>query len=133
MGTIDLPGVGKVSALETVQPTENTKGEKAFDKMRSRSAFAVNLESGGKKWFDGACTIADSDGDLAFSSLDTRDLDKAQPKMDCGTHIVTGGTGKNPGIAGREQYACITVEHPAGEPPGSIAVDVPHNTVWEIK
>jgi hypothetical protein len=29
-----------------------------------------------------------------FSTFDTRDLDKSQPDMNCGTHIITGGTGK---------------------------------------
>ena len=36
-----------------------------------------------------------SDGDKIFSTFDTRDLDKSQPKMGIvGTHIITGGTGK---------------------------------------
>jgi hypothetical protein len=35
-----------------------------------------------------------------FSSFDTRDLDKSQPQMNCGTHIITGGTGKCKGITG---------------------------------
>jgi hypothetical protein len=77
--------------------------------------------------------MTDSDGDVVFSSFDTRDLDKAQPKMDCGTQIITGGTGKYKGITGTELFACVTVPTPAGEPVGSYAIDIPHNTVWEIK
>jgi hypothetical protein len=68
-----------------------------------------------------------------FSTFDTRDLDKSQPKMDCGTHTITGGTGKYKGISGREPFACISKETPAGQPPGSFAIDIPHNTTWEIK
>ena len=132
LGSIDIPGVGKVKSLELIGPTENTKGDAIFDKMKAR-CFAVSVESGRKKWMDGACTMTDSDGDLVFSTFDSRDLDKSQPKMDCGTHIITGGTGKYKGITGREPYACITKPTPAGEPPGSTAVDVPHNTTWEIK
>jgi hypothetical protein len=132
MGTVDLPGVGKVTALEMVGTTENTKGEPAFDKMKAK-CLAVNVETGGKNWFDGACAMTDSDGDVVFSSFDTRDLDKAQPKMDCGTHLITGGTGKYKGITGTEPFACVTVDTPAGEPAGSFAMDIPHNTVWEIK
>jgi len=132
MGTLDISGVGKVTALEMVGTTENTKGEPAFDKMKAR-CFAVNVETGGKKWIDGACAMTDSDGDVVFSSFDTRDLDKSQPKMDCGTHIITGGTGKYKGITGREPFACITKPTPAGEPSGSFAIDIPHNTTWEIK
>jgi hypothetical protein len=35
---------------------------------------------------DGACVLADADGDKIFSTFDTRDLDKSQPDMNCGTH-----------------------------------------------
>ena len=132
LGTVELPGVGKVSALKMVGTTENTKGETAFDKMQAK-CNAVKVETGGKTWIDGACAMTDSDGDVVFSSFDTRDLDKAQPKMDCGTHLITGGTGKYKGITGTEPFACVTVPTPAGEPAGSYAIDIPHNTVWEIK
>ena len=71
--------------------------------------------------------------DIVFSTFDTRDLDKSQPEMDCGTHIITGGTGKYAGITGREPFKCITKPTPAGEPSGSFAIDIPHNTTWEIK
>jgi hypothetical protein len=132
LGTLDLSSVGKVTALEMIGTTENTKGESAFDKMRA-NCFAVNVETGGKKWIDGACEMTDSDGDSVFSSFDTRELDKAQPKMDCGTHFITGGTGKYKGITGTEPFACVTVPTPVGEPVGSFAIDIPHNTTWEIK
>ena len=132
LGTIDIPGLGKAVALELVGSTENTKGDAMFDKMLGR-CFAVSVESGGQEWIDGGCTMTDSDGDLVFSTFDTRDLDKSQPEMDCGTHIITGGTGKYAGITGREPFDCIDKPTPAGEPPGSTAVDIPHNTTWEIK
>ena len=131
LGTIDVPGVGKVSALEMVGPTENTKGETAFDKMQAR-CFAVSAESGGQKWIDGACTMTDSDGDLVFSTFDTRDLDKSQPTLDCGTHIITGGTGKYKGITGREPFNCKPLPPLAGGG-GLTAMDIEHNTTWEIK
>ena len=38
---------------------------------------------------------------MIFSTFDTRDLDKSQPQMSCGTHVITGGTGKYKGITGR--------------------------------
>jgi len=132
LGTLETPGVGKVTALEMVGTTENTKGEPAFDKMQAK-CFAVKVETGGKTWIDGACAMTDSDGDVVFSSFDTRELDKSQPEMDCGTHIITGGTGKYKGITGREPLACIDKPTPAGEPAGSFAIDIPHNTTWEIK
>jgi hypothetical protein len=132
LGTVEVPGVGKASALEMVGTTENTKGEAVFDKLKAK-CNAVKVETGGKKWIDGGCALTDSDGDMIFSSFDTRDLDKAQPKMDCGTHIIRGGTGKYKGITGTEPFACVTVPTPAGEPAGSYAMDLPHNSVWEIK
>ena len=67
-----------------------------------------------KKYIDGACVLADSDGDKIFSTFDTRDLDKSQPEMDCGRHIITGGTGKYAGITGSEPFACITMPNLAG-------------------
>jgi len=129
--SIDIPGVGKATALEAVGPTENTAGGWMYDKMKAKCA-AVNVESGGKKWIDGACALTDKDGDVIFSTFDTPDLDKSQPKMDCGTHIITGGTGKYKGITGSEPFACITMPAPAG-PGGYFAMDIPHNTTWEIK
>jgi len=73
--------------------------------------------------------MTDADGDLVFSTFDTRDLDKSQPEMNCGTHIITGGTGKYAGITGKEPFSCITKPTPAG----ASAMDIPHNTTWEIK
>ena len=88
--TVDIPAAGKAVALEETGPTENTAGEKFLDKMQAKCA-AVSVDAGGKKWIDGACALTDADGDVVFSTFDTRDLDKAKPKMDCGTHIITGG------------------------------------------
>ena len=130
--SIDIPGVGKATALEAVGPTENTMGEGMLDKMKAKCA-AVSIEASDKKWIDGACTLTDSGGDVVFSTFDTRNLDKSQPKMDCGTHDIIGGTGKYKGITGEEPFACIAKPTPAGEPEGSFAIDIPHNTTWEIK
>jgi len=91
--SIDVPGVGTVTTLEAVGTTENMKGEKMFDKMSAR-CLALNVQSGDKKYIDGACVLADSDGNKIFSTFDTRDLDKSQPDMNCGTHIITGGSGR---------------------------------------
>ena len=55
---------------------------------------------GRQEILDGACVLTDSDGDQIFSTFDTRDTDKSQPEMNCGTHIITGGTGKYKGITG---------------------------------
>jgi len=52
-----------------------------------------------------ACVLAYADGDKIFSTFDTRDLDKSQPDLSCGTHIITGGTGKYAGITGSEPFA----------------------------
>jgi hypothetical protein len=60
--------------LEAVGPTENMKGEKMLDKMKVKCT-AVSIVSAGKKYIDGACQLTDSDGDIVFSTFDTRDLD----------------------------------------------------------
>ena len=129
--SIDTGELGKATALEAVGTTQNMNGEKMLDKMSARCT-AINVASGDKKYIDGACVLADADGDKIFSTFDTRDLDKSQPKMDCGTHIITGGTGKYKGITGREPFACIAMPALAG-PGDYFAMDIPHNTAWEIK
>jgi hypothetical protein len=131
--TIDVPGVGKAVALEATGPTENTAGQAFFDKMTAKCA-AVSVEAEGKKkWINGGCALTDADGDVVFSTFDTRDLDKSQPKMDCGTHVIVGGTGKYQGITGREPFACVSKDAPAGSPPGAFAMDIPHITTWKMK
>jgi hypothetical protein len=129
--SIDIPGVGTATTLEAVGTTENMKGEKMFDKM-SAQCTALSIASGEKKYIDGACVLADSDGDKIFSTFDTRDVDKSQPDMNCGSHVITGGTGKYAGITGNEPFACNPMPAPAG-PGGYTAMDIPHNTTWEIK
>lgn len=129
--TIDVPGLGTATALEAVGTTENMKGEAMLDKMSARCT-AVNIDSGPKKYIDGACVLTDKDGDKIFSTFDTRDLDKSQPDMDCGTHIITGGTGKYTGITGSEPFACHGLPPLAGDG-GYTSMDIPHNTSWEIK
>jgi hypothetical protein len=128
---LDIPGLGKVTLLEAVGTTQNLKGEKMLDKMSARCE-ALSVDSGPKKYIDGACVLADADGDMIFSTFDTRDLDKSQPDMSCGTHIITGGTGKYKGITGSEPFACNGLPALAGEG-GYTSMDIPHNTTWEIK
>jgi hypothetical protein len=128
---MDLGELGKATALEAVGTTENLKGEPMFDKMSARCT-ALNVDSGPKKYIDGACVLADKDGDKIFSTFDTRDVDKAQADMNCGTHIITGGTGKYKGITGKEPFACQPMPTLAAEG-GYFAMDIPHNTTWEMK
>ncbi len=129
--SIDVPGLGTATLLEATGTTENMTGGTMFHQMSARCA-ALSVASGDKKYIDGACVLADSDGDKIFSTFDTRDLDKSQPKMDCGTHIITGGTGKYAGITGREPFACNGMPPLAGGG-GYTSMDIPHNTTWESK
>lgn len=80
--TVALEGLGNVTVLEAVGTTENMKGEKMLDKMSARCE-ALSVDSGPKKYIDGACVLADADGDMIFSIFDTRDIDKTQPDMKC--------------------------------------------------
>jgi len=128
---IDIPGLGTATLLEAVGTTQNLKGEKMLDKM-SAHCTALSVASGDKKYIDGACVLADNDGDKIFSTFDTRDVDKSQADMNCGTHIITGGTGKYAGITGSEPFACNSMPALAGSN-GYTAMDIPHNTIWEIK
>lgn len=129
--TLDVKGVGTVNLLEAVGTTQNMNGEPMLDKMAAR-CNAMQVESGEKKYIDGACALSDKDGDVIFSTFDTRDIDQSQPQMNCGTHIITGGTGKYTGISGREPFACNDMPNLAGAG-GYFSMDIPHNTTWEIK
>ena len=102
--SLEVSGLGTATLLEAVGTTQNMKGEKMFDKMSARCT-ALSVDSGAKKYIDGACVLADADGDKIFSTFDTRDVDKSQPNMNCGTHVITGGTGKYAGITGNEPFA----------------------------
>ncbi len=66
--SIDVPDLGTATQLEAVGTTENLKGEKMLDKMSARCT-ALNVASGDKKYIDGACVLADSDGDKIFLDL----------------------------------------------------------------
>ena len=129
--SLEVKGVGTATLLEAVGTMQNLKGEPMLDKMAARCT-ALNVESGDKKYIDGACALTDKDGDVIFSTFDTRDLDASQPDMKCGTHIITGGSGKYAGITGREPFACHDMPKLAGTG-GYFAMDIPHNTTWEIK
>ena len=129
--SLEVPGLGTATLLEALGTTQNMKGEKMFDKMSARCT-ALSVDSGSKKYIDGACVLADTDGDKVFSTFDTRDVDRSQPTMNCGTHIITGGTGKYKGITGSEPFACNAMPALAGAG-GYTSMDIPHNTAWEIK
>jgi hypothetical protein len=129
--SLEVSGLGTATLLEAVGTTQNMKGEKMFDKMSARCT-ALSVDSGPTKYIDGACVLADADGDKIFSTFDTRDVDKSQPNMNCGTHVMTGGTGKYAGITGNEPFACNAMPALAGAG-GYTAMDIPHNTTWEIK
>ena len=129
--SLEIQGVGTAHLLEAVGTTQNLKGEPMLDKMAARCT-ALNVESGDKKYIDGACALTDKDGDVIFSTFDTRDVDASQPDFKCGTHIITGGSGKYAGITGREPCACNDMPKLAGAG-GYFAMDIPHNTTWEIK
>lgn len=129
--TLDIKGAGTAKLLEAVGTTQNMNGEPMLDKMAARCT-ALQIDAGDKKYIDGACALSDKEGDVIFSTFDTRDLDKSQPQMNCGTHVITGGTGKYAGITGREPFACNEMPALAGDG-GYFAMDIPHNTTWEIK
>jgi hypothetical protein len=129
--TVDVTGA-KVTAFEATGITDNMEGGKMLDKMSARCE-AINVDFGPKKYIDGACVLTDADGDMIFSTFDTRDVDKSLgEKGACGTHIITGGTGKYAGITGKEPFACDAMPALAGSG-GYTAMNIPHVTTWEIK
>ena len=70
---------------------------------------------------------------IRFSRPSTRAIStSSQPDMNCGTHIITGGTGKYKGITGSEPFACNGLPALAGDG-GYTSMDISHNTSREIK
>ncbi len=129
--SIDVPGLGSATLLEATGTTENLDGKKMLDKMSARCA-ALSVTAGDTSYIDGACMLTDSDGDMIMSTFDTREVDKSLPDRDCGTHFITGGTGKYAGITGKEPFACNSLPPLAGGG-GYTTMDIPHTTTWEIK
>jgi hypothetical protein len=122
----------EADAAGTTRKLSRALGGAVIKRARPRSVKVLTVASGDKKYIDGACVLADSDGDKIFSTFDTRDLDKSQPDMSCGTHIITGGTGKYAGITGSEPFACKSLPALAGEG-GYTSMDIPHNTTWRSR
>ncbi len=129
--TVEVPGLGTATALEMTGTTENMEGGTMLHQMSAR-CVALNVVSGDTKYLDGACVLVDRDGDKIMSRFDSREVDKSVPDRDCGTHFITGGTGKYAGITGKEPYACISMPPLVGDG-GYFAFDLPHTTTWEIK
>ena len=111
VGITETPGVGKVTALILLGVTANEKGEAVFDKMAAK-CDAIKVELGGTMYLDGACAMTDDEGDAIFSMFDSRQLDKSQPKLDCGTQTITAGTGKYKGITGTEPSRACSRRRP---------------------
>jgi hypothetical protein len=124
-------GVGKAAVVEMTGTTQNLKGEKMLDKMAAR-CVALSVDVTDNKYIDGICVLTDSGGDKIISTFDTREIDKSQPELNCGTHFIVGGTGKYKGITGKEPFSCQAMPALAGSG-GYTALDIPHNTTWEIK
>jgi hypothetical protein len=133
IGYSEVSGVGKITALEAIGRWGNINGDHvAFSGDLSTKCHMVSIEASGKTWTEGACTTADGDGHLLFATFDSRNLDKSQPKMDCGSYVTSGGTGKFKGISATGAYTCVMVETPKGEPAGSFAMDVSHVENWQM-
>jgi len=94
--------------------------------------IAVERSVGDKDVLSSMCEVTDSAGDKVFSSFDTRDIDESQPKMVCGTDILTAGTGKYKGIDEHKPFACIAIPATAA-PPVQSAMAVPTDTAPESK
>ncbi len=134
VGYSEVPGVGKITTLEASGQVENMKGESVPLKEPLKvKCQMVSIEAAGNSWTEGACITTDADGDLLFSTFDSRKVDKSQPKMNCGTYDNPGGTGKFKSYAATGAYACVLAEAPKGEPAGSFAMDVSHIENWQTR
>ena len=67
-----------------------------------------------------------------FTTFDSRNLDAAQPKLNCGSYVSSGGTGKFKGFTATGGYSCAMAEAPKGEPAGSFAMNISHVENWQM-
>ena len=132
VGYSEVPGVGKITVLEAVGKAANLKGElNPYKDGYTSKCQMVSIEAGGKTWSEGACVVNDGDGDRLFSTFDSRNLDASQPKLNCGSYVTTGGTGKFKGFTAKGAYSCAMVEAPKDVPAGGFAMDIAHNENWQ--
>lgn len=136
VGYSEVPNVGKITMLEASGQVADIKGESVTfkDALKSKCQM-VSIESAGKAWTEGGCVVSDGDGDLFFSTFDSRaprGADKALEKMDCGVYATSGGTGKFKGFSATGAYSCAMAEAPKGEPAGSFAMNVSHIENWQM-
>ena len=132
---VDLDPQASLSALFGYQPELDLTGNDTLygDGGNDR------LDGG-----DGDDTVRGGDGDDIITDtggIDTLDGGAGNDVIQGGNtndpagefgNIITGGTGKYKGITGSEPFACITMPALAGSG-GYFAMDIPHNTTWEIK
>ena len=132
VGYSEVPGVGKITVLESIGKAANLKGDSVpFKDGFTSKCQMVSIEAGGKTWTEGACVVNDGDGDLIFSTFDSRNLDTLQPKLNCGSYVSTGGTGKFKGFSAAGAYSCAMAEAPKDAPAGGFAMVVAHNENWQ--
>ena len=95
---INIEGVGSVTLLEATGTTDNMKGEKMLDKMAARCE-ALSVDSGSKKYIDGACVLADADGDKIFrpsTRATSTSLSQAWPAARMSSRAVRANTRASP-------------------------------------
>jgi len=128
--TIDEGSPGKAMTLEMVGTTANTNGDKLMDKMIAH-CVAVQVASGSYNYIDGGCVLTDKDGDKIFSVFDTREIAGALPRFGCGTHTITGGSGKYMNMTGKEPFSCAILPTAAGEE--WRGMDIEHQLTYKFK
>lgn len=130
ISVIDVGRLGKAVALELVGTTANLDGGKLMDKMIAH-CIAVKIDSGSAKYMNGGCTMTDKDSDRIFTTFDTRELEGALPRFGCGTHTITGGSGKYKGMTGTEPFNCTIL--PATESERWTGIDIEHQMTYKFE
>lgn len=131
ISTIDEGSLGKAAALEMVGTTANMDGGQLMDKMIAH-CVAVKIDSGPAKYMNGGCTMTDKDNDRIFTTFDTRELEGAMPRFGCGTHTITGGSGKYKGITGKEPFSCVILPS-ASDNGGWRGMDIEHQMHYRFE
>jgi hypothetical protein len=107
--SLEVPGLGTATLLEAVGTTQNMKGEKMLDKMSARCT-ALSVDSGPKKYIDGACILADADGDKIFSTFEpATSTSRSQPSIAALTSlpVAPGSMQGSPGASHLHATQCL--------------------------
>ena len=129
--SIDIPELGTATVLEAVGTTENMKGEKMLDKMSARCT-ALSVDSGPRNISTAPVSLPTVTA-TRFSRPSIPAISTSpSPRWIAAGTLLPAAPANMPGspAASRSPASPCPTSPDAGS---YTAMDIPHNTTWEIK